>query len=174
MPRILRAGLLALAVSFAVVTVAPPAVTQPSAVSGKKRGGKKGDRRKNRKRLAKLRQRVLKKKVGLSDEKVKIVVDILESQQAQRHAYEKQIRSSRKAIGMLFKSDSDDQAAYAKHLDALQEAHRGLSDLRDEQVSELRKVLEPKQQAKLFRAMEMVKRRFDKRRRNRRNKRRQR
>ena len=166
--RSIRALLCTLIVAMTVVTIAPPAITQPSQLGPRDRKTKKGDKRKARKRLAKLRKRVLKKKVGLSDEKIKQVVTILEGQQAQRHALEKQIRSSRKAIGKLFKSDSDDQDAYALHLDALQEAHRAMGVLRDEQISELRKILEPKEQAKLFRAMEIVKRRFNKRRRRRR------
>lgn len=170
MSRLLRGTLLAVATSFCVITVAPPAVTQPSGVE--QNDARKGNRRKARRRLEKLRNRVLKRKVGLSDEKVAQVVTILEGQQAERHALQKKIRASRKAIGALFRSDSEDQQAYAKHLDELQDAHRSLAELRDEQIDELGKVLEPKQQAKLFRAMEMVKRRFEKRRRNRRERKR--
>jgi Spy/CpxP family protein refolding chaperone len=167
--RFIRALLCTLIVALTVVTIAPPAITQPAQVGPRagKKGGKKGDRRQARKRLAKLRKRVLRKKVGLSDAKIDKVVAILEGQQAQRHALEKRIRSSRKAMGQLFKTDSSDQAAYARHLDALQEGHRGLGLLRDEQLSELRKVLQPKEQAKLLRAMELVKRRFNKKRRGR-------
>lgn len=155
-----RVLLLTVLVALTTMTVAPPAVTQPSEQSG--------ERRQARKRVAKLRTRVLRNKVGLSDAKIERVVAILERQQAQRHSLEKQLRQSRRALGQLFKADSSDQAAYAQHLDALQEAQRSLATLRDEQITDLREVLEPKEQAKLFRAMEMVKRRLEKRRANRR------
>jgi Spy/CpxP family protein refolding chaperone len=169
MSRVSRAVVVAIALAFVTLTVAPPAGTQPSQLEPG--DGPRPGRRKLRKRLAKLRDRVLRKKVGLSDEKAKKVMAILEGQQAERRELAKQIRSSRRALGQLLRADSEDQDAYAKHFDQLQNGHRALAQLRDQQVTELRKVLTPKEEVKLFHAMEMVKRRFEKRRRNRRGRR---
>ncbi len=143
-----------------VLTLAPPADTQPapsaSSVDGQRPGG--------RQRLHRLRERVLRKKVGLSDDKVAKVVAILDGRIEERRALEAAVRTSRRAIGTLFKEDSSDQAAFAQRLDELAAAHAGLAKLRDQQLTELREVLEPKEQAKLLRAMELVKRRMDRRR----------
>ncbi len=180
--RFAKGLLTAAAVILAVLTIAPVAIPQPSSPPAKAgpQAGKRRDKarkrprqrkpreRKARQRLGKLRRRVLRKKVGLSDAKIEQVVTVLEGRQTQRRALERQVRASRRAIGELFKTDSQDQRAYAEHLDTLQQAHRGLASLRDEQVTELRQVLEPKQQAKLFRAMEIVKRRFNSKRQSRR------
>lgn len=156
-----RAAVLAILVAATVVTVSMPADTQPSP-----RGGKV--ERRGNKRLERLRERILRKKVGLSEDKVEKVVAIFHDQQTERFELDKQMRSARKAIGRLLQSDSDDQAAYQSELAQLRAAHAGLDGLRDKQLAELAKILEPKEQVKLLRAMELVRRRFERRRRNRR------
>ena len=154
---------------LSVLTLSPTAVTQtrPDG-SASQPEGNKVHRRKARKRLARLRHRVLKNKVGLDDKQIEQVLSIFEAQQAQRHAYEKQIKASRQAMRALFKANSDDQAAFAAHMDTLQSSYRGIAELRDEQLTAIRKVLQPKEQAKLLRAMELVKRKLERRRRNKR------
>ena len=155
--KLIRVLLCTLALCVSVITVSPPATPQPN-----------GEVRKGNKRMAKLRKRLLKKKVGLTDEEIARVTAIAEAQQDERRALEKTIGASRRELGRLIRSESDDQDAYAKHLDALQVAYRGMDALRDKQVTALREVLEPSKQAKLFRAMEIVKRRLERKRRGRR------
>lgn len=154
----LRASVFAALVATVVVTVSMPADPQP---------GKKIERQ-GHKRLERLRERILRKKVGLSDDKVDEVVALFQAQEAERGRLEKEMRASRRALGELLRSDSDDQAAYQTELTRLREAHQSLDGLREKQLAELATILEPKEQAKLLRAMELVRRRFERRRGNRR------
>ena len=155
----LRHTWLALVFSIMAVTVAMPAGTQPPEPAGKPF---------NKKRLDRLRERVLRNKVGLSDDKIDQVVALYDGQAEERQEIQKTIRQSRRAIGKLFRADSDDQAAYQQHLTTLREANDNLAGLRAKQLKELEAILTPKEQAKLLRAMEMVRRRFEHRRHRRR------
>jgi len=117
-----------------------------------------------RKRFKKLRDRVLKQKVGLSEAKAKRVVTIVDKYEAQRHKVQEDMRAGRQALRQLLKHDSDDQAAYRAALDKLQQASKKLDQLRSKQFTELRAVLAPKEQAKLLRAMHKAKRLLNERR----------
>ena len=65
--------------------------------------------KKARKRLERLRKRVLRKKVGLSDEKIKKVVEVLRAGTRERAEARQKAREARRAIGRLLQSDSQDQ-----------------------------------------------------------------
>ncbi len=155
-----------------VATVVTPAGTQPASSADRTQQTKRD--RKARKRLAKLRKRILRKKVGLDDEQIAQVTRILREQQQARRPVEKRIRKARAALGKLLKADSADQQAFAAHLDDYQAGLLELAKLRDQQVTALRAVLPPDKQAKLFRAMELVKKRLDRRRKAKRRQRRNR
>jgi len=106
-----------------------------------------------KKKFAERRRKLLKNKVGLSDDKVQKVEAISKRYRLLRKKNGEQIREGRAALKKLFAADSNDQPAYARALKKIRDAHRGMMQLRDKQFDEMQKVLTPKEQAKLLRAI---------------------
>ena len=107
-------------------------------------------------RLQKIRARVLRRKVGLSDEKAKKVEEIFRKHNSAQKKAQKQMREGQKELRRLFRADSDDQKAYDAALTKMHKAQRATQKMRDKQFGALKKVLTPKEQAKLLRAMRKV------------------
>lgn len=112
----------------------------------------------------KMKQRmakVLRERVGLDEARAKQVEAIFERRRQQGRALHEQLRTHREALRKLLEADSSDQAAYQRALDGLQAAHKALRAHREQGIAEARRVLTPKEQAKLLRAMHrMGKHRF--------------
>jgi Spy/CpxP family protein refolding chaperone len=117
-----------------------------------------------RKRFEKLRDRVLKDKVGLSEAKAKQVVTIFQKYRAERQKTQGEMQQARTALRKLLGDDSDDQQAYDTALTKLHRSAKKLDQLRDQQLTEVRAALSPKEQAKLLRAMQKVRRLLNERR----------
>lgn len=102
--------------------------------------------------------KVLRQDVGLDEARAKQVEAIF----ARQHASTKQLRESlhthHQALRALLESDSNDQAAYSKALDGIEAAHKGLRAQRERGIAEARKILNPKEQAKMLRAMHKARR----------------
>jgi len=60
----------------------------------------------------------------------------------------------------LFQTDSNDQQAWQKALDQMEKGHKALALGRDKQFAELKKVLSPKEQAKLLRGLNRLQKRM--------------
>ncbi len=105
--------------------------------------------------------KVLRERVGLDDARAKQVEAIFERRRTQGRALHEQLRTHRDALRKLLEADSNDQAAYQRALDGIEAAHKALRAHREQGIAEARRVLTPKEQAKLLRAMhQMGKHRF--------------
>ena len=114
------------------------------------------------KRVKKLRDKVLRGKVGLSDAEAKKVEAVFQRHSAARTKAQQRLREGRRALRRLFKSDSDDQAAYDAALTKVQSGHFEMQRIRKLQFDELRTLLEPKQQALLLRELQKMRRKIQK------------
>ena len=120
-----------------------------------------------RKRFKKKRGKLLRKRLGFDDEKSKKVEAILENHAKEHQRFGQKIRAARRDLRKLLREDSNDQKAYQKALDEMQSAAANLQRLRREQFEKLKKILSPKEQAKLLRILNRVHRKLRERRRGR-------
>lgn len=100
-------------------------------------------------RVKKMRGKVLREKLGLSEEKAKKVEAIFDALEPERRKVREEVRAARKQLRELLKADSDDQPAYDAALAKLREATKKTVALRDKQFEALKKELTPKEQAKI-------------------------
>jgi Spy/CpxP family protein refolding chaperone len=147
----------ALAMSFTSLSYAQPSVPAGSRVE---------------KRFKKKRGQLLRKRLGLDDTKATQVEAILDKHGKQHRQWGRQVHQARRNLAKLLRQDSNDQKAYAQALTQMQAASAELQKLRQRQFVELKKVLRPKEQAKLLRMLNRVHRKLRERRRKRRTQRR--
>jgi Spy/CpxP family protein refolding chaperone len=145
----LVAALLVLAPAVLVGGVAFSQPTDPS-----------GDEPRLGQRLKRLRGRLLRKKIGLSEEKAARVEALFLANAERRRELNTAQKSARAELRALFQSDSDDQDAFGAALDKLRKAHKELDELREQELDELHTFLTPKEEAKLLRAVEQLQRRL--------------
>ncbi len=107
-------------------------------------------------RVKKMRGKVLREKVGLSEEKAKKVEAIFDALEPERRKVREEVRTARKQLRELFKADSDDQAAYDAALAKLREATKKTVALRDKQFEALKKELTPKEHAKIVHRLDKL------------------
>jgi Spy/CpxP family protein refolding chaperone len=139
---------------LAVASVGKVASAQPAKDKDK--------RAKVEERLEKLRERVLKKDVGLDDKKAKAVGEILTRYAGERRKIQKDQREYRRALQKLVQSDSNDQDAYKKALKSFREGRKKLQGLEDRQLDDVAKLLTPKEQVKLVSALQRFRRKLAK------------
>ena len=99
------------------------------------------------------RARMLREEVGLDEKTAQAVEAILAKYRPERKATAEAIDKEQRRLNAMLELDSNDQAAYAKSIRALLDARQRLHELQRKQADELAKVLTPKQQAKLARAI---------------------
>lgn len=122
----------------------------------------KEKRAKVEQRLEKLRERVLKKDVGLDDKKAKAVSEILTRYVTERRKIQKDQREYRRTLQKLVQSDSNDQDAYKKALKSFRDGRKKLQALEDRELDEVAKILTPKEQVKLVAALQRLRRKLAK------------
>ena len=111
-------------------------------------------------RMLQLRSEVLRYEVGLSDVEAQKVLKVLKKFDPQRKALHKRKRAAKRAAKRLMKSDSNDQAAFARVMDDMLAVGGEHLELQKRQRAALRGLLTPKQQLKLFHSMKRIKRRL--------------
>jgi Spy/CpxP family protein refolding chaperone len=131
---------------------------------------RKGDRRgpkdrrakqeERRKHFAKKRARLLRKRVGLDEASAKKVEALFKQFGAQRKTARNAVRKGRDGLNKLLRENSNDQAAYRAAIDTLRKAHDTMHNLRNSEWASLAKVLTPKQQATLLRALGKMQKRM--------------
>ncbi|MFP6684613.1 MAG: periplasmic heavy metal sensor [Polyangiaceae bacterium] len=124
------------------------------------RGARHEDRRK---RFAKKRARLLRERIGLDEASAKKVEALFKQFGEQRQSARKSVRVGRDALNKLLRENSDDQAAYRAAIDKLRIAHDAMHSLRNTEWAALAKVLTPKQQATLLRALGKMQKRMGRR-----------
>lgn len=121
---------------------------------------KDGRRAKIEARMQQVVERLLKDDVGLDDAKAKKVAELLKQNRADQGKLRAEMRKSRQAVKKLVDADSNDDKAYAKALAAMRKAQADQHKLTDQHFQKLSRELTPKQQAKLFVALQKLKRKL--------------
>ncbi len=156
---------LGLACAGLVLGVAPTARAEGKAPSADSAGAKEpkspeAKRARVQARLKQVRTRILKQEVGLDDKKVAEVEKIFDKYEPERRKLIKQQREQRLALKELLKQNSDDEAAYKKALESFRATQKKLKALTDRELDELSKQLTHKQQAKLFAALQRLRKKL--------------
>jgi len=105
-----------------------------------------------------MRGRLLREKVGLSDEKVVQVQAILDDFRSKQRALKGEMRVQKESIRALLEADSEDQAAYRDALDSIQSIGKQMSALKEGRFEGLGEVLTPKEQAQVMGAIHRARR----------------
>ena len=108
-------------------------------------------------RLQHIRSRVLRDRVGLSDDKAVKVEAILEKYAPERRRVAQKLREGRQKLKALMTLNSEDQTAYRGALDQIRTNRKALQDLMERAFGEISKELTPKEQARLFLALDDLK-----------------
>jgi Spy/CpxP family protein refolding chaperone len=99
------------------------------------------------------RARMLRDEVGLDEKTAAAVERILAKYRTERMLASETVDSERRKLNALLELDSNDQAAYSRSIRAMLDARQKLLELQKKQIEEVSKVLTPKQQAKLAKAI---------------------
>ncbi len=142
-------------IAIAALFLALPLQAQPRGAGG----GQTPSPAQVERKLKKVRARVLREHVGLSEEQAVKVEAIIERFAPQSRKLEQRMRDAKETVRYLFETDSNDQKAYAKALAKLRRSQKAKQKLRDRQFEEIQKVLLPKQQAKLLFALKKMQKR---------------
>jgi Spy/CpxP family protein refolding chaperone len=97
---------------------------------------------------------VLREKVGLSDEKATKVEAILDRYAPERRRISLKIRDGRQKLKALLVLDSEDQVAYKGALDEVRTNRQALQALMERAFNDIAAQLTPKEQARLFLALQ--------------------
>jgi len=107
-------------------------------------------------RVERIRSRVLRDKVGLTEDKARKVEAVLDKYAPERKRLGMALRDARQKLRALLVLNSEDEGAYRAALDALRTNRKALADLMDRAFTEIGKELTAKEQAKLFVALERM------------------
>ena len=138
------------------LTMATSAHARPPAKKGPVAGG---PGHQIHKRIKQLRAEVLRYDVGLKPAKAAKVEALMAGYDPVRRKLRERNRMAKRALKRLLRTDSNDQKAFKRVLDDLVDVRGKLEKLRFQQRDALRKMLTPKQQAKLFVALKRMERR---------------
>ena len=136
----------------------------PSASAERPRRGEGPPVERLHERMTELRGRLLRKRVGLDEDKVARVEALLEQGDAERKALHKAMRQSRRALRELVQRDSTDEAAFEAAVTGMLKARNRMHTLRHEELSKLRRVLSAKEMGKLVLALGKLRKRMEQKR----------
>jgi Spy/CpxP family protein refolding chaperone len=108
-------------------------------------------------KLMRVRSRVLREKVGLTDDKASKVEAILDRYAPERRRIALKIRDGRQKLKALLVLNSEDQAAYKGALEEVRTNRTALQALMERAFNDIATQLTPKEQARLFLALQDLK-----------------
>mgnify|MGYP001290096776 CR=1 FL=1 len=128
--------------------------------------GKQGPRdlQKIKARMKKIRLKLLQEKVGLTPEKVETVTALLDANSEARLTLQHEMKTAHRRLTALVEADPDDADAFEVTIDALLRARRALANMRHDELSQLRKLLEPREVGRLMIALDHLKRKMHRKR----------
>lgn len=142
------AMLFACAPALAAPPPAPPPGTPPPAAAPPPPPGPM------QQKLMRVRSKVLREKVGLTDEKATKVEAILDRYAPERRRIGLKIRDGRQKLKALLVLNSEDQAAYKGALEEVRTNRQAMQGLMERAFNDIAAQLTPKEQARLFLALQ--------------------
>ncbi|MBI5609613.1 MAG: hypothetical protein HY902_12140 [Deltaproteobacteria bacterium] len=121
-------------------------------------GGPGGEQRRAQmqQRMKEMRAQLLRREAGLDEASAQKAEKVLDGFDADRQKGHRDVGEARRGLADLAQSDSKDEGAYKKALDALIAANRAQQDLRSRELDELRKVLSQRETAKVLLSLERM------------------
>lgn len=107
-----------------------------------------------------VRSRLLREKLGLSEEKATAVEGLFNQGRLEHEKSMKSMRESQEKLQALLDADSGDQKAYQALLDEINATWNQLQGQREQEMRNLGAILTPKEQARLLLEMEKMHRRM--------------
>lgn len=104
-------------------------------------------------KIIELRGRLLREMVGLPQVRAVEVETILKSFDDEHRTYSTMLEMARKTMRRLVREKSDDDAALARSVEDVRQAHDYLHQVRDKQFRAMQKVLTPREQAVFFESL---------------------
>ena len=101
-----------------------------------------------------MRSKMLRDRVGLSEDKARKVEAILDKYAPERKKNHEEMRAAREKLHALVDGKSDDQAQYRAALDTVRAKKKAAQDVMSRAFDEVAKELTPKEQARLFLSLE--------------------
>ncbi len=117
--------------------------------------GAKGDKDKAGAREARIVE-VLKKN-GVEDARAKRVVAVMKKYRTERQPVQAELKKQREALHALTQSNSTDETAYTAAIDGIEAQRKKLADIQQRQITEVRGILKPSEQAKVMHLMNRAK-----------------
>lgn len=147
-----------LATALALSLLAAPAFAEarpgkpPAAAKAGKQAQSKPD-------AAKREARILEalKKEGVDDARAKRVLAVMKKYRTEREPVQAEMRKHREALQRLNQSNSTDENAYKAAIDGMDAQRTKLAEIQKRQVTEIRGILKPSEQAKVLRLMNKAK-----------------
>lgn len=90
------------------------------------------------------------KSEGIDEARAKRVVEAIKKTRAAGKPVHEEMRTHRQALKQLVESSSTDESAYSKAIEGLKAGRKKLAELREQQVTELQKILKPSEQARVL------------------------
>jgi Spy/CpxP family protein refolding chaperone len=112
--------------------------------------GGHGKGMRNPEKMKMMRAKVLREVVGLDETRAAEVEAAMDGFFEQSRSLHESMRENMERLAELVKNDSNDDGAYQDTLEALRLTHEAMNDLRKEQMSSMKTLLGPKEQAKLL------------------------
>lgn len=107
-------------------------------------------------KMKEMRAQLLRREAGLDEASAQKAEKVLDGFDAERQKGHRDVGEARRGLAELAQSDSKDEGAYKKALDALVAANRAQQDLRGRELDELRKVLSQRETAKVILSLERM------------------
>jgi hypothetical protein len=107
-------------------------------------------------KMKEMRGQLLRHEAGLDETSAVKAEKVLDGFDTERQKGHRELGEAKRGLGDLAASDSKDEAAYKKALDALLAANRAQQDLRGRELDELRKVLSQRDTAKVILSLERM------------------
>lgn len=135
-------------VPLALTLTAPAWADRPAGPPPGHSGGRFGEK------MEAMRSRMLRERVGLTDEKAKRVEAILNKYAPERKRAHEAVRTAREDLRTLIDSKSEDENLYKNALQSVRDKRKAMQDLMDRAFNEVAKELTPREQARLFVSLE--------------------
>lgn len=127
------------------------------------KGKRRGYSREMKQRIEKMRSKLLRNRVGLSEERARKVEQVFERFEPTHKKVRKQLRMAKKSLRELIRSNSQDNAAYDKALEDMRNARIGMDNFHDQINGALKVEMNGRERAILFMAMKRMQQRIKQR-----------